>query len=89
MNGETVGEEVIIYSRDYDVRDFNARIAFVKNLRGAGYRSEIGMKEAQKAITADITRDPELQKAIDAEIDKSKPEPEPQQTPSGFPAKGE
>lgn len=87
INGEADGQEVIIYSRDFDVRDFNARIAFVKNLRGAGYKSETGMKEAMKAITADITRDPTMQKKIDSEIDASKAVDEPQdtQTKPGFP----
>lgn len=91
-NGEESGNEIVIYSRDYDVRDFNARIAFVKGLRGAGYNSETGMKEAMKAITVDITSNPELQETINNEIDAAKPEPEPNpgetNKPGAFAGKG-
>lgn len=63
----------VTYPTDFDVRDFNARIAFVKGLMGVSFPSAIGMREAYKAITPEITQKADLVQEINEELDEWEP----------------
>lgn len=80
MAGKMLGEATefaVVYPRDFDVRDFNARLEFIKGLRAVAYPSALGMREAYKTLTPEIAQDEKLAQQIDGEIDKAKPAPEP------------
>lgn len=86
MNGENPEKQNIQYPDDYDVKDYNDRVNFVKNLKAAGYTFKAGLREAYKALTSEITSSKETQEKINAEIDADPmepPQPEPGAKPKG------
>jgi hypothetical protein len=69
MTGSPGHEFTVSYPSEFDVRDFNARVDFVKGLQGINFPSETGIRSAMKAITPEITDDAGEQQAINNEID--------------------
>ncbi len=88
MMGET-GEATVAYPDNFDVRDFNQRLEFIKGLQAVKLPSPTGLKEAFKTLTPEITQVKEIQAAINKEID-AVPEEKPPIIPVVPPtAKGE
>ena len=77
MMDDAAEDLTITYPKDFDVRSFNQRLEFVKGLIAAAFPSPLGLKEAYKTLTPEITSDEEMQKLINAEIDKDQPKPAP------------
>lgn len=65
----------VVYPKTFDVRDYNARISFLEGLLKTKYPSQLGMREAYKALTPEITQNEKTAKAIDDEIDKAEATP--------------
>jgi hypothetical protein len=61
---------VIAYPQEFDVRTLNEKIEFVKGLIDAKFPSVLGMREAYKSLTPEITENVSEQGKINDEIDK-------------------
>ena len=85
-NGEDDRASGAQYPDDYDVKDYNDRVNFVKNLKAAGYTFKTGLREAYKALTPEITASKEKRQEINDEIDADPmepPQPDQGQKPKG------
>lgn len=67
----------IKYPSSFDVRGFRDKVAQVADLQRIRFSSPMGLKLAEKRLTAEITNDEQEQQAINDEIDSAQaPEPE-------------
>jgi hypothetical protein len=69
MSGQLSPNLSITYPQDFDIRSYNDKLAFVKGLMDAKFPSVLGMRDAYKSLTPEITENTTAQGKINAEID--------------------
>lgn len=66
---DEVDESSVVYPQNFDTRSFNERLEYIKGLIEAKYPSQLGMKEAYKSLTPEISPVEATQAEINKEID--------------------